>query len=284
MRIVLTNDDGVHAAGLAVLARALQSDGHDLVVVAPLDEASGAGAGVGPIHTMRAGIQVEPVEVAELEGIETLGIDGLPALAVIAACMGAFGPPPDLVVAGVNDGRNVGRAVLHSGTVGAALTAAHFGGRGLAVSIQLSGPDRPVHYETAAGIAVGVVPVLATAPPRTVLNCNVPNLPRAEVRGLRLAHLSRAGLIRSVLADAGPRLQLELGISDQPEEGSDEALTAAGWATVTPLLGVSEDRSPEVAEVVDELIRRYAAVGGPPSSSSVSDRPAGDPTTMPVPL
>lgn len=280
MRIVVTNDDGVHAAGLAVLARALQADGHDLVVVAPLDEASGAGAGVGPIHTMRAGIQVEPVEVAELEGIETLGIDGLPALAVIAACMGAFGPPPDLVVAGVNDGRNVGRAVLHSGTVGAALTAAHFGGRGLAVSIQLSGPDRPVHYETAAAIAVGVAPVLAAAPPRTVLNCNVPNLPRAEVRGLRLAHLSRAGLIRSVLADAGPRLQLELGISDQPEEGSDEALTAAGWATVTPLLGVSEDRSPEVAEVVDELIRRYA----PESGSPAGDRPVGDPTTMPVPL
>jgi 5'-nucleotidase len=266
VRIVVTNDDGVHAAGIAALARAFVDDGHDVLVVAPLDETSGAGAGVGPIHNMRKGIHVDKVDVPELEGIETLGIDALPALAVIAACMGAFGPPPDLVVAGVNAGRNVGRAVLHSGTVGAALTAAHFGNRGLAVSIQLTGAANPVHYETATAIAVRLAPLVAAAPPRMVLNCNVPNLPLAELRGLRLAHLARSGLIRSVLADSDaevPRLQLELGLADPPaEDGSDEALTTAGYATLTPLLGVSEDRSPDVVEVAEELVRVWEAQAG----------------------
>jgi 5'-nucleotidase len=263
VRIVVTNDDGVHAAGIAALARAFDADGHDVLVVAPLDETSGAGAGVGPIHTMRTGIHVDKVEVPELAGIETLGIDALPALAVIAACMGAFGPPPELVVAGVNAGRNMGRAVLHSGTVGAALTAAHFGNRGLAVSIQ-TGAASPVHYETATAIAVRLAPLVAAAPPRMVLNCNVPNPPPAELRGLRLAHLARSGLIRSVLADAEvPRLQLDLALGDPPpEDGSDEALTSAGYATLTPLVGVSEDRSPEVVEVAEELVRIWEAQAG----------------------
>jgi 5'-nucleotidase len=262
LRILVTNDDGVRAAGLAILARALDSDGHDVVVVAPLDEASGAGAGVGPLHSFKSGIHVDKVDVDGLEGIETLGIDALPALAVIAACMGAFGPPPDLIVAGINAGRNLGRAVLHSGTVGAALTAAHFGHRGLAMSIQSAGD--PVHYETAGAIAVTVATLLGTAPPRTVLNCNVPNLPLAELRGLRLAHLARSGLIRSVLADAGaPRVQLELGFSDPPpEDGSDEALTGAGYATLTPLVGVTEDRSPDVQSVVEQLIGAWDAQVG----------------------
>lgn len=260
MRILVTNDDGVRAAGIARVAKALHGEGHDVLVVAPLVEASGAGAGVGPIHTFKAGIHVDKVELPELEGIETLGIDALPALAVIAACMGAFGPPPDLVVAGINSGRNIGRAVLHSGTVGAALTAAHFGRRGLAMSIQSPGRGGPLHYETAAAIAVTLAPLVATAPPRTVLNCNVPDVPLAELRGLRVAHLARSGLIRSALADAdGPRLQLELGFADAPnDDGSDEALTAAGYATLTPLVGVAEDRSPEVHDVVERLVALWA--------------------------
>jgi 5'-nucleotidase len=261
VRILVTNDDGVRATGLAVLAGALVEAGHDVVVAAPLAEASGAGAGVGPLHLMAGGLAVERVELDGRPGLEAVGVDALPALIVIAAFLGGFGEPPEAVVAGINPGRNVGRAVLHSGTVGAALTTAHFRARGLAVSIQAGRPSgarddgaaTTTRFETAAAVATRLLDLLERAPAGTVLNCNVPNLPLHALAGVRVARLARSGLIRSVVVDdAGPRLQLELGFRDPPpEDDTDEALTAAGFATVTPLAGVSESADPRV----DELLR-----------------------------
>jgi len=264
LRVLVTNDDGVHAPGLAHLARSLAGAGHDVLVAAPRTEASGAGAGVGPLHTMGAGIGVEQLELEGLPDVETLAVDALPALIVIAGCLGAFGAPPDLVVTGINPGRNVGRAVLHSGTVGAALTAVHFNRRGLAVSIQ-SGPfaafesagDAPIHFETASAIATSLAPRIGTAPARTVVNCNVPNLPLDRLAGIRWAELARSGLIRSAIVDAegGTRMQLELGFGDPvPGDDSDEALTALGWATVTPLASVAEESRPEVRQAVSAAL------------------------------
>jgi len=203
VRILVTNDDGITATGLKVLARALRDAGHDVFVVAPFEEASGAAAGVGPLHLMGGAIGVEPVAVAGLEDLEVLGADALPALIVLVACLGAFGDAPDLVCAGINPGRNVGRSVLHSGTVGAALTAVHFGLKGLATSIQ-SGPMSgfeseaagTIHFETAAALAVEVAAALEEAPARTVMNLNVPNLPLTTVLGLRSARLAHGGLVR----------------------------------------------------------------------------------------
>jgi 5'-nucleotidase len=244
VRIVVTNDDGVRAPGIAVLAKALHDSGHE----------------VGPIHMFTGGIHAEHLELEGLEGIETLGVEALPALIVIASCMGGFGPAADLVVSGINSGRNVGRSVMHSGTVGAALTAAHFGRRALAMSIQTSGRDT-VHYETAAALAVTLVPLVAAGPARMVINCNVPNLALADLRGLRRAHLSRAGMIRSALADkGGPGIQLDVGLSDTPtDEASDQALTAAGYATLTPLVGVSEDLGQAVGDTVGQLVEAWGA-------------------------
>src|SRR5580698_3223634 len=117
--------------------------GHDVVVVAPMIDYSGAGAAVGPVHS-RDGVDYEAHAIEGLGDMPTYGIDGPPALAVILACVGGFGPRPDLVLSGINLGVNVGRSALHSGTVGAALTAAHFGLRSVAVSISWA-PD-PVHW------------------------------------------------------------------------------------------------------------------------------------------
>jgi 5'-nucleotidase len=261
--MLVTNDDGVRAPGIAALARALHEAGHEVRVAAPLIEASGSGAGIGPIHMFTGGIHAEHLELEGLEGIETLAVEALPALIVIAACMGGFGEPPELVVSGINSGRNVGRSVLHSGTVGAALTAAHFGRRALAMSIRTSGLDT-VHYETAAAIAVTLAPLVGAGPQRMVVNCNVPNLAVPELRGLRGAHLSRAGMIRSALADkGGPGIQLDVGVSDTPaDDTSDLALTAAGYATLTPLVGVSEDEDEAVRDTVARLVRAWPTKTG----------------------
>lgn len=280
MRVLVTNDDGVNAPGLAHLTRVLVERGHDVVVAAPLSEASGAGAGIGPVHTMHGGVLVTEVRLPGLEDVVAFGVEALPALIVIAACLGAFGQAPDVVVSGINPGRNVGRSALHSGTVGAALTAVHFDKRALAMSIQ-SGPfsgfesagDSHIHFETAASIAATLLPQVAESPPRTVVNCNVPNLPLGSLRGIRWAPLARTGLIRSVIFDAsgGTGMQLDIGFG-KPEAGddSDQAITALGYVSITPLASVSEDMRPAVCDSIRASIASTAARLG------IADHPRAD--------
>lgn len=136
MKVLVTNDDGVESAGLHALVRALVADGRDVVVAAPDRDMSGSGAAIGQIHVDEH-IDAERVELPGLPGVPAYAVDGPPGLCVLAARLGGFGDPPDVVVSGINPGCNTGRAVLHSGTVGAALTAANFGVRGLAVSIDV---------------------------------------------------------------------------------------------------------------------------------------------------
>jgi 5'-nucleotidase len=126
MRILVTNDDGVDSAGIHALAAALVADGHDVFVVAPTDDRSGAGASIG--RMINAG--PPPVERHvwdELPDLPVHAIDAPPAMAVFAACLGAFGDLPDLIASGINPGANTGHLVLHSGPVGATLTGAGYG-------------------------------------------------------------------------------------------------------------------------------------------------------------
>ena len=205
MRILVTNDDGVEAPGLAALARSLvrwaersgadgPGTGHEIVVMAPSTNYSGAGAAVGSV-TDGTTITYQRASVEGASRVEAYGLDASPALSVIAGALGAVGPKPDLVLSGINHGVNVGRSVLHSGTVGAALTASQLGIRAMAVSLRAGAVTQP--WESAAELAVALIPVLAAAPERTVLNLNVPALPLEEIRGVRWARVSGAGLIKS---------------------------------------------------------------------------------------
>ncbi|HWF15912.1 MAG TPA: 5'/3'-nucleotidase SurE [Acidimicrobiales bacterium] len=205
MRILVTNDDGVSAPGLAALTRSLlrwtkEAGGdvpggpHEIVVVAPSSNYSGAGAAVGSV-TEGTAIPYQRAVVAGAETVEAYGLDASPALSVIAGALGAVGPKPDLVLSGINHGVNVGRSVLHSGTVGAALTASQLGISALAVSLR-AGAD-PDPWESAAELAVALIPLLVAAPVRTVLNLNVPHLPLGQIRGLRWARVGGAGTIKA---------------------------------------------------------------------------------------
>jgi len=265
VRILVTNDDGVHAPGLAAMTRALAvwaaggspAEDRQVVVVAPLANHSGAAAAVGTVYE-RDAIAYRSATIEGAEGVPVFGLDASPALSVIVGALGAFGPPPDLVVSGINLGVNVGRSVLHSGTVGAVLTGAQLGLRGLAVSMRSgSAVDR---WETASGVAVALIPALLAAPPRSVWNLNVPSVAPGTLRGVRLGHISAAGIIKSV-ADTVRRepgvggdgsgsgeIHLRLGaavpsLGDVGDEdpGDDGALVAAGFASLTPLVGVRED-------------------------------------------
>jgi 5'/3'-nucleotidase len=152
MKVLVTNDDGVGSPGLHALARALVDDGYDVVVVAPDREMSGSAAAIGQVH-IEEGIDAERVDLPQLDGVPAYAIAGPPGLCVLTARLGGFGDPPDLVVSGINPGCNTGRAVLHSGTVGAALTAANFGCRGLAVSIDVS--TLHLHEQARETVTVG---------------------------------------------------------------------------------------------------------------------------------
>jgi 5'-nucleotidase len=195
VRILVTNDDGVEAPGIAALAASAVRTGHEVLVVAPLVDWSGASAAVGAFYR-REGVDYRTFEIAGLEDVPTYGIDGPPALGVILACVGGFGKRPDIVLSGINHGVNVGRSALHSGTIGAVLTAAQFGIRGLATSIRY-GPD-PVPWQTAAHLAHALIPVLENAPTATALNLNVPDVLLQDLQGVRGARLGRGGTIRSV--------------------------------------------------------------------------------------
>ena len=161
MRVLVTNDDGVSAPGLLVLAQALAAAGHDLVVAAPLSDNSGASAAIGPVH-LTGGVTFQRVELDGLAGRRRLR-SRRSARAAPCSWPGsrASAPRPTLVVSGINPGNNTGRAVLHSGTVGAALTAANIGLSGVAVSVGFDG-EAPC-FDTAAPLAVAAVAFLAAA-------------------------------------------------------------------------------------------------------------------------
>jgi 5'-nucleotidase len=294
VRILITNDDGVGAPGLAALTRALvrwvdaaADDGgpaHQIVVVAPSSNFSGASAAVGSV-TDRTTIPYARATVEGAEGVEAYGLDASPALSVIAGALGAVGPKPDLVLSGINHGVNVGRSVLHSGTVGAALTASQLGISALAVSLRAGANPDP--WESAAELAVSLIPVLVSAPVRTVLNLNVPALPLDQIRGLRWARVSGAGLIKAAsgagawdapnppemegpAAAEGGRAIMEGGAADQGEivltvgsaipgsgdvgltETSEDAnLVAQGYAALTALRGPRADDDAELLGLLD---------------------------------
>src|SRR5688572_24935355 len=123
--VLITNDDGIAAPGIRRLAAAVRAAGHSVLVAAPLQEASGMSAALNAV-TEDGRIVVEPRVLRGLDGVPAFGVAASPAYITVLGALGAFGPVPDIVLSGVNRGANAGHAVLHSGTVGAALTGANY--------------------------------------------------------------------------------------------------------------------------------------------------------------
>ena len=248
-RVLVTNDDGIESAGLHTLAIAVHGAGYDVVVIAPNRDNSGIGAAIGLVHADQH-LDVEKVALPGAPGIAAYAIDGPPGLCVCAGRLGAFGEPPDIVVSGVNPGCNTGRAILHSGTVGAALTAQSFGCSAMAVSVEAAEPWR---FDTAARVALDVLPMLLDAPARSVLNLNVPARDYDQVLGVRWARLAAFGSVRAAVAeseDGGVQFELRAtGVAAPPD--SDQGLIDAGFAALTTIVGVAEAWPAEGAPASD---------------------------------
>ncbi|MGA5303803.1 5'/3'-nucleotidase SurE [Nucisporomicrobium flavum] len=259
-RILITNDDGIDAPGIRWLARATARQGFDVVVAAPLTEASGTSAAMTAVEK-NGRIHVQPRELPGSRTIPAYAVAASPAFIVILALREAFGRTPTLVLSGINRGANAGAAVIHSGTVGATLTASHAGLHGLAVSLDVLSPangtagsggqaiadldktdDEQRHWTSAADLAVKLLPTLTHTPPGTVLNLNVPDMHVDGIRGLRRARLARFGQVQMSIAEAGEGfVRTAVQAADEPlEPGTDLAALAEGYASVTPIRAPGE--------------------------------------------
>ncbi len=230
--MLVTNDDGVESPGLHALARAIVALGHEVVVVAPSGERSGSGAAIGRLH--RGGpVPWTEVEWPDLPDVAVNSVDLPPAATVYAGCLGAFGRKPDVVASGVNPGLNYGHLVLHSGTVGAALTAAVLGVPAVAVSV---GWGEQSHFDTAAALAAHALTWVAepAATPR-VVNLNVPNIALDQVRGVRDAAPSPFNEDWKAETRPGELVLEYVGRVTDVQPGTDLAYVHDGYAAVTVL-------------------------------------------------
>jgi 5'-nucleotidase len=250
LRVLITNDDGIESPGLYTLARVAQEAGLEVVVAAPLRDCSGASSSIMAVED-EGHFVVEPRRIAELPGVEAYGVGAVPAFIALTGARGAFGPQPDIVLSGINKGYNTGHAILHSGTVGAALTASTHGLRAMAVSM---GFGADYHWETAATVARRALTWLVEeALGGMVLNVNVPNLALPELAGFCPARLASFGAVQFNVSERGEGyVKMSLSeIDAEYEEGTDAAMLADGWATYTLLSAVCEAAEVEPPDLSD---------------------------------
>jgi 5'-nucleotidase len=236
MRILLTNDDGVNAAGLKVLERIAARFSDDVWIVAPTEEQSGAG------HSLTL---TQPVRLRRL-GERRFCVTGTPTDAVMMAIAHVMKDMrPDLVLSGVNRGANLGEDVTYSGTVSAAMEGALAGIPSVALSQSYAreGMGDTVPFAAAEAWAERVLSPLLGAPmePRTLVNINFPALPPEEVKGIRVTQqgLRDYGRLR-ITQRTDPRgydyFWFGLGpMIETPTHSSDLEAIAEGYVAVTPL-------------------------------------------------
>jgi 5'-nucleotidase len=239
-RALVTNDDGIDSPGLHALAAAAVEAGLEVVVAAPAEQASGTSASLAAVQREGRTV-VARRELPGLPDVPAWAVDAQPGHIVVAALNGWFDPAPDLVLSGINDGANVGRAVLHSGTVGAALTAGISDTRALAVSLDVAlHPTAEPRWDSATAVLPRALALLLDSPSATVLSVNVPDLPAHELGELHHARLARHGAVQARVVDVrdGDLHLDDIEVSDEPEDGTDTALLLAGYPTVTALRSV----------------------------------------------
>ena len=228
MRILLSNDDGVNAQGIKVLHRELAKFA-EVVVVAPDRNCSGASNSLTLLNPLR----VETLE----NGF--MSVNGTPADSVHLAISQLMDPLPDIVVAGINNGANLGDDTLYSGTVAAAAEGRHLGLPAVAVSLV---GKHEQHYETAAIVAAKFIQRLKEQPlpAQQIININVPDLPLAELKGVKVTRLGHRHKADTMRASKDPWQRNifwygSLGKELDAGQGTDFEAVNQKFAAITPL-------------------------------------------------
>jgi 5'-nucleotidase len=234
LAILLTNDDGIYAPGLAALYQEFRALGK-VVVVAPESEQSAVGHAISLITPLRV------KEVSLTGGVQGWAVSGTPADCVKIAMAELLPEPPELVVSGINLGPNVGINVLYSGTVSAATEAAILGVRGVALSLNSYDPE--ADFATAAQMAREVIDLMRTWKAWSngfCLNVNLPALPRDLIKGIRVTRQDVGPLIEHFERRVDPRRHVyywlaEINERQQPDLETDFGALSLGYVSITPI-------------------------------------------------
>ncbi|MEQ3512843.1 5'/3'-nucleotidase SurE [Pseudoalteromonas sp. BZB3] len=228
MKILLSNDDGVHAKGISILYEALSKIA-DVTVIAPDRNCSGASNSLTLLNPLRA---------TQLDN-GFYSVNGTPTDCVHLGVNQLLDEEPDLVVAGINNGANLGDDTLYSGTVAAATEGRHLGLPAIAVSLC---SKKEAYYETAAEVAVKIIKQLSSHPlPKDqIININVPDIPLAELKGIKVTRLGARHKADTMTKQIDPWGRSvfwygSLGSESDAGEGTDFYAVNHGYAAVTPL-------------------------------------------------
>lgn len=228
MRILVSNDDGVHAAGIHALAKEMAHLG-EVIVVAPDRNRSGASNSL----TLS-----RPLRVNRLPN-GFYSVEGTPTDCVHLALTGLLDQPVDLVVSGINHGSNLGDDILYSGTVAAAMEGSNFGLSAIALSMV---GDQYKHFQTAAIVARQLAEyfVKNRLPARTLVNVNVPDCTLAELNGLQVTRLGTRHAAEPIIKSEDPRGRAiywvgAAGPEADAQLGTDFYAINQGFVSITPL-------------------------------------------------
>ena len=226
MRILVTNDDGVHSEGIRALADALRPLG-DVTVVAPIQEASA----IGHALTLRRPLRIETI------GPDVFAIDGTPTDCVNIAITHVLKGKPDLIVSGINKGWNLGDDVTYSGTVSGALEGALLSIPSIAISAERVGDESEFGPSARAAATVAEAVIDRGMPRFTLLNINVP---KGVNKGFRVTVQARRNHVTSVSERMDPRQRayywIEEGLNTwEPHDRSDYQAVRDGYISITPL-------------------------------------------------
>jgi 5'-nucleotidase len=251
MRIVLANDDGINAPGILAARQALEKVG-EVLTVAPDRDRSGVARSI----TFDSPLQVEKREMAD--GGVGYACSGTPVDCVRLVSLGLMDFEPDIVVAGVNHGENLGDDITYSGTVAAAFEGIVVGVPAIAVSLVTKRPwhdgeNSRLYFEPVAEFAARLASVaVESLAPERILNVNAPNLP--EVKGARVSRLGRRLYTDELIEIKDGNGGVTYDIYNNPpghyhEEGTDFAATERGEISVTPVhLNLTDTNSLERLE------------------------------------
>lgn len=227
-RILVSNDDGLDAIGIEILAEVASRLSDDVWVIAPAQNRSGASRSI----TLHRDVMIEP------QGDNRFTCSGMPSDCVIFGMSKVLDRRPDLVLSGINAGMNVADDVLYSGTIAAAMEASLMGVPAIALSQRNGRMDR-ADFAAAEAHAEGVIRHLLDIgiPDRTIMNVNFPPVAPADVKGIMPASLDRHKFGDQVIDGAVPN-SYRLGPLMAREEtlpGSDRAVMDEGWISLTAL-------------------------------------------------
>ena len=231
MRVLVSNDDGIDAPGIRVLAEELRNAGHEVTVVAPDRDRSGASNSL----TLDLPIRLKRIDHY------TCAVAGTPTDCVHLALTGMLEYEPDIVVSGINNVANMGDDVIYSGTVSAAMEGRFLGYPAVAVSLASRNHD-PKHFQTAARAAVEIVArlVVDPLPADTILNVNVPDLAWEDLKGFEVTRLGNRHRAEGCVAQVDPRGNTVYWIGPAGSEqdagpGTDFHAVRSGNVSITPI-------------------------------------------------